>query len=106
MKDHFVNLARLPEDLTFPPEDSDRIDYDGNTKRLIYRGPMCRQAYERLRQAHENIQYQQAIDDLFRVATFEVADDNQHKSPVMTYVCLGFIGITVAAIAIWWLIHS
>ena len=106
MKDHFVNLTRLPKDLTFTPEDRDRIHYETETKRLIYRGPMCRQAYQRLRQAHNDSQSRQAIDELFRIATFETVDDGQHKAPVTTYVCLGFIAVTVAAIAIWWLTHS
>ena len=67
---------------------------------------MCRQAYERLRQTHKDSQYKQAIDELFRIATFETVDDGQHKTPVTTYVCLGLIAVTVAAIAIWWLTHS
>jgi hypothetical protein len=46
--DHFVVLDNLPEGLQFPPEYSDRITYDPESRRLCHRGFMCKGDFDRL----------------------------------------------------------
>ena len=69
--DHHVDLKRLPEGLTFPPDLSERIRHDTESGRLWFHGFMCKAEFDRLSRLSEDWGYRRAIEDLFRACTLE-----------------------------------
>ncbi len=65
--DHFVTLERLPDGLVFPPDLAGRITYDGDRKRLGFRGFMCKAEYDRLFALSEDWSYRRQLEELFRL---------------------------------------
>jgi hypothetical protein len=69
--DHHVELKRLPDGLTFPPELSDRIHFDADRGKLSFRGFMCKAEFDRLGRLSDDWGYRRAMEDLFRLCTLE-----------------------------------
>ncbi|MDA1052414.1 MAG: hypothetical protein O3C40_18300 [Planctomycetota bacterium] len=74
-------LAKLPDGLTFPAEITDRIWFDADTQRLVFRGFMSKATFDRLDRLHNDHSYQQAIDDLFRISVYEDAGPPKREFP-------------------------
>lgn len=64
--DHSVRIEALPDGLTFPSEFRDRIHFDPSSRRLIYRGFMSKEDFDRLAGLSENWSYRRSLEDLFR----------------------------------------
>ncbi|WP_435007627.1 hypothetical protein P12x_004893 [Tundrisphaera lichenicola] len=77
--DHHVELVRLPDGLTFPPELSDRIGHDADRKRLWFRGFMCKAEFDRLNRLSDDWGYKRALEDLFRVCTLETPGHSPNR---------------------------
>ena len=69
--DHSVALERLPEGLRFPPELGDRIGYDAERRRLVYRGFMSKVDFDRLCALSDDWSYRRPLEELFRLCTPE-----------------------------------
>jgi DUF1365 family protein len=69
--DHFVPLERLPDGLRFPPELGDRVHYDAEHHRLVYRGFMSKVDFDRLCALSDDWAFRRPLEDLFRLCTPE-----------------------------------
>lgn len=67
--DHFVTMERLPAGLQFPPDLGQRIHFDAESRRLVYRGFMSKSEFDRLCQISDDWPYRRALEDLFRLCT-------------------------------------
>lgn len=65
MDEHWIRLQRLPNGLVFPADLQERIHYDAENKRLVFRGFMTKSEYDRLTGLNDDFQYQRAVYQLF-----------------------------------------
>ena len=77
--DHYVKLDRLPPDLEFPSELTNRIRYDSQRKAIVFHGPMNKATYDTLLKLSENGEYRRAIEKLFCQATYAVETSNRGR---------------------------
>ena len=68
MDECWVRLQRLRDGLVFPAEFQERISYDSERKRLVFRGFMSKADFDRLTRLHDDFHYQRAIYQLFVAA--------------------------------------
>ena len=67
--EHFVLLERLPDGLKFPDDLGERIRYDPDRRRLVYRGFMSKSEFDRLCVLSEDWSYRRPLEELFRLST-------------------------------------
>ena len=65
--DHFVTLNKLPAGLVFPPDMREKIQYDEESHRLVYRGFMSKSEFDRLCSLSDDWSYRRPLEDLFRL---------------------------------------
>jgi hypothetical protein len=70
--DHFVKLDKLPEGLEFPPPFKDRIRYDSEAHKLVFRGYMSKADFDQLSQLTSDWKFRRTLEDLFRLCTPEL----------------------------------
>ena len=70
--DHFVKLDRLPDGYEFPPDLRDRIYFDAERHKLVFRGYMSKAEFDRLSQLTRDWGFRRALEDLFRECVPEV----------------------------------
>ena len=63
--DHFVTLDRLPDGFEFPPEMKDRISFDAERHKLVYRGYMSKTEFDRLCQQTKDWKFRRTLEELF-----------------------------------------
>jgi hypothetical protein len=59
-------MPNLPAGLTFPPDLSDRIRYDGERRRLVFQGVMSKAEFDRLSALSDDWGYRRPLEELFR----------------------------------------
>ena len=64
--DHFVKLDRLPDGLVFPPHMNDRVYYDADARKLVFRGYMSKTDFDQLSQLTSDWNFRRTLEDLFR----------------------------------------
>jgi hypothetical protein len=74
--EHFVKLDCLPHGFVFPPSLTDRVRYDSDNQRLIFRGFMSKGEFDRLYLLSDDWGYRRALEELFRNST----DDSRPTS--------------------------
>ena len=77
--EHFVRLDHLPDDLEFPNAVQEKIRYDSERRALVFRGPMSKREYDVLRPLHTDSAYSRAIEELFRVATWDAEEKGDKR---------------------------
>jgi hypothetical protein len=70
--DHFVKLDRLPEGYEFPPDLGERIYFDAEGHKLVFRGYMSKAEFDRLSQLTRDWGFRRSLEDLFRLSVPEV----------------------------------
>ena len=70
--DHFVKLDRLPDGYEFPPDLRDRISFDAEGHKLVFRGYMSKADFDRLSQLTRDWGFRRSLEDLFRECVPEV----------------------------------
>ena len=88
--DHFVRLERLPADLEFPRALQGKISYDPDRRALVYHGPMSKREFDILFPLHTDSSYCRALEELFRVATWDAEEKGQGNG---SFVKLWVIGV-------------
>jgi hypothetical protein len=96
---HGVPLTRLPADFSIPADLQNRFWYDQAERRLVFDGFMSKSAYDRLCLLSNDLDYREALDDLFRIAVPE--DEVPSKAPVMVWVACLVGGLIAAATVVW-----
>ena len=70
--DHFVKLDRLPDGYEVPPDLKDRIYFDAERHKLVFRGYMSKAEFDRLSQLTRDWGFRRSLEDLFRECVPEV----------------------------------
>ncbi len=71
--EQFAAMPRKPKGFCFPADLADRIRYDEDKKRLVYRGFMSKAEFDRLCLVSDDWCYRRPLEDLFRRCTPEAA---------------------------------
>jgi hypothetical protein len=66
--DHFVKLDRLPDGFEFPPELKDRIYFDAEAHKLVFRGYMSKADFDHLSGLTTDWRFRRTLEDLFRLS--------------------------------------
>lgn len=107
--DRFVSLAQLPVGVMFPSELQGRVWYDGERKRLYFRGFMSKADFDRLCRAHNDFHFQRALEELFQKCTFlDVTPGEQRSSSRWVRQAAAALAVAVAsatAMGLLWLRH-
>ena len=98
--DHFVHLDGLPDNLEFPGELNEKINYDSERRGLVYRGPMSKREYDMLCPLHADSDYRRAIEELFRVATWDAEEKGQKNGSFTKLLVLGITTLIIVALLI------
>jgi hypothetical protein len=69
--DHFVRLEQFPEDLRLPPRFQDRLEFDREGRKLIFRGYMSKAEFDELSSLTRDWRFRRTLEDLFRLCTPE-----------------------------------
>jgi hypothetical protein len=69
--DHFIKLDKLPEGLKFPHDLMDRIYFDAEQGKLVFRGTMSKHDFDRLSQLTNDWGFRRRLEDLFRASVEE-----------------------------------
>ncbi len=72
--EHFVPLEKLPPGLEFPPEYRDRIRFDPEKQRLVYRGFMSKADFDRLCRLSGDWSYRRPLENLFRLCAIDASE--------------------------------
>jgi hypothetical protein len=64
--DHFVKVDKLPDGYQFPSDLQDRIRFDPEGHRLVFRGYMSKGDFDRLSQLTRDWGFRRSLEDLFR----------------------------------------
>jgi hypothetical protein len=96
--DHFVRLDRLPADLEFPEELQGKISYDSNRRALVHHGPMSKREFDMLSPLHTDSGYCRALEELFRVATWDAEEQGQGTGSFLKLCGIGIATLIVVAL--------
>jgi hypothetical protein len=66
--DHFVKLDRMPECLEFPADLKERIHFEPETRKLVFRGYMSKSDFDRLSQLTTDWNFRRKLEELFRLS--------------------------------------
>jgi len=88
--EHFVTVQTLPPGLSFPAEYSEKIGYDAERGRLVYRGVMSKADFDRLSRLSDDWSYRRPLEDLFRLSIEEVPKKPVLKRFLSAITSLGF----------------
>jgi len=69
--DHFVIIDKLPEGVVLPADMKDRLWYDGESRRLHFRGVMSKAEFDRLCLLTDDWSFRRPLEDLFRLSVPE-----------------------------------
>jgi hypothetical protein len=64
--DHFVNLERLPDDFVVPPKFQNRLEFDAEAHKLVFRGYMSKAEFDQLSSLTNDWRFRRNLEDLFR----------------------------------------
>jgi hypothetical protein len=96
-----VRLARLPQNLIFPDDFPEPIQFDVRRKQLVYRGFMSSRSYAFLRECSPDLDYLRALDYLFQDSARHCSAARSHRQPLRWRPLLIVFSMVVAAVAIW-----
>jgi hypothetical protein len=65
--DHFIKLDKLPEGLVFPHDLTDRIRFEAEQGKLVFRGTMSKRDFDRLSQCTNDWGFRRRLEELFRL---------------------------------------
>ena len=65
--DHFVRLDKMPDGYQFPPDLQDRILFDPEAHKLVFRGYMSKGEFDRLSQLTRDWGFRRSLEELFRL---------------------------------------
>jgi hypothetical protein len=65
--DHFVKLDKLPDGFEFPPPLADRIHFDAEARKLVFRGYMSKAEFDRLSALTNDWKFRRTLEELFRL---------------------------------------
>ena len=97
---HFVRLENFPDDLEFPSELQDRIRYDSDRRGLEFSGPMSKREFDTLWPLHKDSAYRRAIEELFRIATWDKDTTKQRNSRIPLIAGIGIAALAIVAFVI------
>lgn len=83
--EHFVTLSKLPEGLRFPADLAEKIRYDPERRRLVYRGAMSKAEFDRLCLLSDDWSYRRPLEELFRLSM-----PDERKRPVLARLFSAF----------------
>lgn len=69
--EHFVAIDRLPDDFRIPPDLGDRLRYEPETRRLVHRGFMSKEEYDRLVARTGDWSFIRKLEELFQQCCYE-----------------------------------
>ena len=107
--EYSVQLAELPPEVVFPGHLRDRVRYDPQQQRLIYRGFMTKRAFDELAALSDAVTYRRALEQLFVLTAAEMAPPfsaGRRQTVVLAAAVALAAGLLVAATAWWWWQHE
>ncbi len=96
--DHFVHLDRLPEGLRIPPDLTEQVQLDPESRRLSFRGFMSKADYDRLSLLSEDWSYRRRLEELFQQCT--LVEERPHR--LVPSLCVGVLTVGLLAGAAFW----
>ena len=94
-----VPLDQLPAGLEFPADIQHRIRFDSSRRQLAFDGFMSKTDFDRLARLHRDIQYQRAIEQLFRICTIDTPSSARKSQRwLWCSVCTVAVLVVVAVI--------
>ncbi len=72
LMDHFVKLDKLPDGYQFPPDLQERIYFDADARKLVFRGYMSKSEFDRLSALTRDWGFRRSLEELFRLSIPEI----------------------------------
>jgi hypothetical protein len=66
--DHFVKLERLPEGYEIPGSVGDKLHFDADAHRLVFRGYMSKTEFDRICEPTRDWGFRRSVEELFRIS--------------------------------------
>jgi hypothetical protein len=75
--DHFVRLDHLPDGYEIPRNLTDKLYFDSEGHRLVFRGYMSKTEFDRICEPTRDWGFRRSVEELFRMSVAE-ADEPAH----------------------------
>jgi hypothetical protein len=69
--DHFVKLDRLPEGYEIPDNIGDKLYFDAEGHRLVFRGYMSKTEFDRICEPTRDWAFRRSVEELFRKSVLD-----------------------------------
>lgn len=102
--EYSVPLAKLPPEVVFPAHLQDRVRYEPQSQRLVYRGFMTKRAFDELATLSEDVTYHRALEQLFVLTSAEIApppSPGRRWAAVVGVAVALAAGLLLAAMVLW-----
>lgn len=105
--EYSVQLAELPREVVFPPHLRDRIRYEPQQQRLVYRGFMTKRAFDELAALSDAVSYRRALEQLFVLTAAEMAPpaSSGRRRAIALGAAVALAATLLVAGSAWWWQH-
>lgn len=105
--EYSVPLAELPREVVFPEHLRERIRYEPQQQRLVYRGFMTKRAFDELAALSEVVTYRRALEQLFVLTAAEMAPPvtSGRRWAVVLAALVALAASLLVAASVWWWQH-
>jgi hypothetical protein len=80
--DHFVKLDRLPDGYDIPRSLEDKLFFDAEGHRLVFRGYMSKTEFDRICEPTRDWGFRRSVEDLFRQSVKDAEPARDSRSGV------------------------
>jgi hypothetical protein len=80
--DHFVQLDRLPDGYEIPRNLSEKLSFDADGHRLVFRGYMSKTEFDRICEPTRDWSFRRSVEQLFLKSVKEVEPARDGKNRV------------------------
>lgn len=99
--EHTVHLTSLPLGLKFPVCLSEKIHFDSARQQIVFHGFMSKREYDYLVGLSRDVEYQRAIDHLFRISIAEDSPKLRNFGRILAVLTVACIAL---AVFVWWML--
>jgi ferric-dicitrate binding protein FerR (iron transport regulator) len=105
--EYSVQLAELPREVVFPQHLRDRIRYEPQQQRLVYRGFMTKRAFDELAALSDAVSYRRALEQLFVLTAAEMAPpaSSGRRRAIALGAAVALAATLLVAGSAWWWQH-
>ena len=102
--EHTVQVTTMPVEIEFPRNLQRKIRFDRAQQQLVFRGFMCKSEYDQLLRLNQDVNYQNAVTQLFQQSTIPNAPQLRKLGRMLATLTIACF--LLAALVWWFLLYN